>query len=115
MAARPLRFIISHHQLPFFRSSNPLNHPSYLPDKRSKEVGFLGFRTIVCGVPLKHPEQRQQANLRRPISPTENLAQRIGKSIRRPGATSKARVYADVNVVRPKDYWDYETLTVQWG
>ncbi|KAG1366866.1 casein kinase II subunit alpha-2 [Cocos nucifera] len=28
---------------------------------------------------------------------------------------SKARVYADVNVHRPKDYWDYESLTVQWG
>lgn len=30
-------------------------------------------------------------------------------------AMSKARVYADVNVLRPKDYWDYESLTVQWG
>ncbi|XP_058069940.1 casein kinase II subunit alpha-2 isoform X2 [Magnolia sinica] len=28
---------------------------------------------------------------------------------------SKARVYTDVNVLRPKDYWDYESLTVQWG
>ena len=28
---------------------------------------------------------------------------------------SKARVYADVNVLRPKDYWDYESLAVQWG
>jgi len=28
---------------------------------------------------------------------------------------SKARVYSDVNVQRPKDYWDYESLTVQWG
>ncbi|XP_038970377.1 casein kinase II subunit alpha-like isoform X2 [Phoenix dactylifera] len=28
---------------------------------------------------------------------------------------SKARVYADVNVHRPKEYWDYESLTVQWG
>ncbi len=25
------------------------------------------------------------------------------------------RVYADVNVNRPKDYWDYEALTVNWG
>lgn len=30
-------------------------------------------------------------------------------------AMSKARVYADVNVLRPKEYWDYEALTVQWG
>uniref|UniRef100_A0A803KY72 Casein kinase II subunit alpha n=1 Tax=Chenopodium quinoa TaxID=63459 RepID=A0A803KY72_CHEQI len=28
---------------------------------------------------------------------------------------SKARVYTDVNVVRPREYWDYESLTVQWG
>ncbi|XP_004509081.3 casein kinase II subunit alpha-2 isoform X1 [Cicer arietinum] len=28
---------------------------------------------------------------------------------------SKARVYTDVNVIRPKEYWDYESLTVQWG
>lgn len=29
--------------------------------------------------------------------------------------SSKARVYADVNVLRPREYWDYEALTVQWG
>ncbi|KAG4993371.1 hypothetical protein JHK82_030109 [Glycine max] len=28
---------------------------------------------------------------------------------------SKARVYTDVNVLRPKEYWDYESLTLQWG
>ena len=28
---------------------------------------------------------------------------------------SKARVYTNVNVVRSKDYWDYESLNVQWG
>ncbi|GLT65193.1 hypothetical protein SLA2020_376370 [Shorea laevis] len=28
---------------------------------------------------------------------------------------SRARVYADVNVHRPRDYWDYESLTVQCG
>ncbi|KAG6489197.1 hypothetical protein ZIOFF_050457 [Zingiber officinale] len=43
------------------------------------------------------------------------LAQKIGKSVRRPGAPSLARIFADVNVQRPKEYWDYESLTVQWG
>ncbi|GER53751.1 protein kinase superfamily protein [Striga asiatica] len=43
------------------------------------------------------------------------MSQRIGKAIRRPGAPSKARAYPDVNVNRPKEYWDYESLTVQWG
>eukprot|EP00512_Aurantiochytrium_limacinum_P002177 CAMPEP_0171495780 /NCGR_PEP_ID=MMETSP0958-20121227/6327_1 /TAXON_ID=87120 /ORGANISM="Aurantiochytrium limacinum, Strain ATCCMYA-1381" /LENGTH=356 /DNA_ID=CAMNT_0012029791 /DNA_START=439 /DNA_END=1509 /DNA_ORIENTATION=- len=28
---------------------------------------------------------------------------------------SHARVYADVNVHRPKSYWDYDSLTVTWG
>jgi hypothetical protein len=45
---------------------------------------------------------------------TANLAQKIEKSVRRPSVMLKARVYTDVNVQRPKEYWDYETLTVQW-
>ncbi|KAK2660158.1 hypothetical protein Ddye_006691 [Dipteronia dyeriana] len=28
---------------------------------------------------------------------------------------SRARVYTDINVHRPRDYWDYESLTIQWG
>lgn len=28
---------------------------------------------------------------------------------------SRARVYADVNVKRPREYWDYENLTITWG
>jgi len=28
---------------------------------------------------------------------------------------SVARVYSDINVQRPREYWDYESLTVQWG
>jgi hypothetical protein len=28
---------------------------------------------------------------------------------------SKARVYSEINVLRLKEYWDYEVLTVQWG
>jgi len=28
---------------------------------------------------------------------------------------SRARVHADVNVHRPKEYWDYESLAVNWG
>ncbi|KAJ7528045.1 hypothetical protein O6H91_16G080800 [Diphasiastrum complanatum] len=46
---------------------------------------------------------------------TANLAHKIGKAFRLPGAVSKARVYADVNVLRPKEYWDYESSIVQWG
>lgn len=28
---------------------------------------------------------------------------------------SRARVYPDVNVKRPREYWDYESLVVNWG
>ncbi|KAH0875805.1 hypothetical protein HID58_073167 [Brassica napus] len=28
---------------------------------------------------------------------------------------SKAHVYTDVNVIRPKEYWDYESVNVEWG
>nr|GMD98686.1 casein kinase II subunit alpha-2-like [Ipomoea batatas] len=54
-------------------------------------------------------------SLRPLVSLSETLAQKIGKAIRRPGAPSKARVYTDINLIRPKDYWDYESLAVQWG
>jgi casein kinase II subunit alpha len=30
-------------------------------------------------------------------------------------AKSISRVYADCNQHRPKEYWDYESLTVTWG
>lgn len=28
---------------------------------------------------------------------------------------SRARVYADVNQHRPKEYWNYDQLVVNWG
>ena len=28
---------------------------------------------------------------------------------------SKARVYADANTRRPREYWDYESHVVEWG
>ena len=30
-------------------------------------------------------------------------------------ATSRARVYADVNTHKPRDYWDYDTHVIEWG
>lgn len=32
-----------------------------------------------------------------------------------PTGMSRAKVYADVNVKRPREYWDYENLTITWG
>jgi len=31
------------------------------------------------------------------------------------GVTSIARVYPDVNAQKPREYWDYESLSVTWG
>ncbi|KAM3260469.1 hypothetical protein ACQJBY_051621 [Aegilops geniculata] len=40
----------------------------------------------------------------------------IGRATRHPaGATPIARVYADANSQRPKEYWDYEALDIEWG
>jgi len=30
-------------------------------------------------------------------------------------ATSRARVYADVNTHKPREYWDYDTHVIDWG
>ena len=32
-----------------------------------------------------------------------------------PVGRSKARVYCDVNVHKPREYWDYESYPIQWG
>ena len=28
---------------------------------------------------------------------------------------TSSRVYADANVLRPREYWDYESLVLRWG
>ncbi|XP_076932047.1 casein kinase II subunit alpha-like [Bidens hawaiensis] len=108
--------------------------PSLLHLQFIKSPFFSFFRHIASAAPPqqhhhrkhKYPHQNQKqsiisqpqpprSSLRPSLSLQETLAQKIGKAIRRPGAPSKARVYTDVNVVRPKEYWDYESLTVQWG
>lgn len=36
-------------------------------------------------------------------------------AVRRKPPSSVARVYADVNEHRPREYWDYENLMINWG
>ena len=43
------------------------------------------------------------------------MSTRIGKAVRRDATPSKARVYAEANDEKPREYWDYEALSVQWG
>lgn len=117
MAIRPsLEFTVSNHHklLSRFLSRPPLLSFIPFPASHSTLPLFPVLRRIASSAtPLTRPNPHRP---QRPFYPlSETLAQKICKSIRRPGAASKARIYSDVNVIRPKEYWDYEALTVQWG
>lgn len=36
-------------------------------------------------------------------------------TLERMALPSRARVYADVNSHKPREYWDYESYVVDWG
>ncbi|KMZ74496.1 Casein kinase II subunit alpha, chloroplastic [Zostera marina] len=82
-------------------------------------------RDISVGISLSNPTPSTTGPSshkrldRRTIRPSkyvsDNMAQRIMKAVRRPGAPSKAKVYADVNSERDKEYWDYESFVLHWG
>eukprot|EP00916_Digyalum_oweni_P027146 GHVL01044548.1.p1 GENE.GHVL01044548.1~~GHVL01044548.1.p1 ORF type:complete len:351 (+),score=21.35 GHVL01044548.1:15-1067(+) len=44
-----------------------------------------------------------------------NSVCRLSTFVSMPSELSQPRYYKDVNVIRPKDYWDYEALIVTWG
>jgi len=116
MAVKQLQFqfnLLSRDRLVFlFRTSQ--SH-SFFPYNNNKfPESFLSF-FLRSSSTTPSPPNNHLRRPRPPPPPPVDMAQKFGKSTRRPGAASKARVYADVNVVRPKEYWDYETLTVQWG
>ncbi|CAL9002164.1 unnamed protein product [Prunus brigantina] len=119
MAIRPsLKFTVSrhHHNLLslFLARPHPALFSSHLLSvSQSSRPLVRRIASSATPVPHSHTTSHRPP---RPLHPfPETLAQKICKSIRRPGAASKARIYSDVNVIRPKDYWDYESLTVQWG
>ncbi|PSS30698.1 Casein kinase II subunit alpha-4 like, partial [Actinidia chinensis var. chinensis] len=127
MGTRLLQFIVLNPKrlfrpslsTPYSLSSSSLSPPS----PSSPRTNFP--RLLASDAPLSVGQPPQQHNQQLPPPPSQRLrqlpslsgtlAQKIGKSVRRSGAPSKSRVYSDVNVIRPKEYWDYETLTVQWG
>ncbi|KAM5576762.1 hypothetical protein ABKV19_007549 [Rosa sericea] len=117
MAIRPcLEFTVSNHHKLLSRFLNRPSSSSFLPSPASHSkplFPLLRRRIASSATPVTRPNPHRP---QRPLyPPNETLAQKICKSIRRPGAASKARIYSDVNVIRPKEYWDYEALTVQWG
>jgi len=98
-----------------FSSSSPAKRNLLLSSLQDNLRRFASSASLYRQHLRNQQQQHQQQQQSRVKEKSETLAQKIGKSIRRAGAPSKARVYADVNVVRPKDYWDYESLAVQWG
>ncbi|XP_039037059.1 casein kinase II subunit alpha-like, partial [Hibiscus syriacus] len=137
-ATRSLNFIISiHHHGSHHRRhqssplspllSSPLLSSPLISSSRLPTLSLLSLhilRRIISETSyfpffLHHHHHHQQQHKRKPsvngAKEAEILAQKIGKSNRRPGAPSKSRVYSDVNIIRPREYWDYELLTVQWG
>ncbi|MBA0860622.1 hypothetical protein Goshw_019468 [Gossypium schwendimanii] len=125
MAIRSLNFIIisldhhyhhHHHHHRHHRLS--LSLLSSLTSAVSLPSPYLlrGIVSKTSYFPFSQQQQQHKKGLcLKELKEAETLAQKIGKSNRRPGAPSKSRVYSDVNVIRPKEYWDYELLTVQWG
>ncbi|MED6134415.1 Casein kinase II subunit alpha [Stylosanthes scabra] len=103
----------------------------YTGIKYAHEPTSLLFRLLlVCALVALRVPVAQYPSLRTPATHLTNdtttvLHHHHHPSINRNGAhisrssnrsrISKARVYTDVNVLRPKEYWDYESLNVQWG
>ncbi|XP_048531891.1 casein kinase II subunit alpha-2-like [Triticum urartu] len=82
-------------------------------------------RLLLCLLSTAAPRHSHGHHHRRRHSPTAYAAAAaesprpmppIGRATRHPaGATPIARVYADANSQRPKEYWDYEALDIEWG
>ncbi|XP_040936097.1 casein kinase II subunit alpha-4, chloroplastic isoform X2 [Gossypium hirsutum] len=122
MAVRPLNFTtisLHHHHRHRLRLSLFFS-PSPISSSLASTLYFLRGIASKTSYSTVSQQQQQQQKLRKELllkelKETETLAQKIGKAIRHPGVPSKSKVYADVNVIRPKEYWDYESLTIQWG
>lgn len=116
MAVRPMQFTL---KFPFYPSSSSsavlLRCFSFNAATTTPLAGIQIHKHKKQTLNQPSPSPSPTYSLRPTSSRQSTLAHKIGKAVRRPGPPSKARVYTDVNVVRPKDYSDYESLTVQWG
>ncbi|KAL6507446.1 Casein kinase II subunit alpha-4, chloroplastic [Orobanche gracilis] len=122
MAIRPLQLILSlllnhHHHLctqAYLLRRISARAPPLLSLSLQQQHKLLHYRSLENSASTPPPQLNSVKHVPA-FYILEHMAQKFGKAIRRPGAPSKARVYADVNVIRPREYWDYESLTVQWG
>ena len=75
--------------------------------RRATNFPVLLSLSLVCAIVASRPTLAHDGDDNRKIDEISGPTRRQ--------IMSKSRVYADVNVLRPKEYWDYESLTVQWG
>ncbi|XP_057493111.1 casein kinase II subunit alpha-1-like isoform X2 [Actinidia eriantha] len=74
----------------------------------------LARALVVLSAPVAQSPNLLPSSPSFPIPTNQSLSAPIGDG-QRVVAMSKSRVYADVNVLLPREYWDYESLAVQWG
>ncbi|GAB2223155.1 hypothetical protein Droror1_Dr00017293 [Drosera rotundifolia] len=99
---------------------NPLiPHLFTIPSLSLRRRPSAAFPLLLCTFLSHHHRYRRRHRRphKHPKSPiyTTTLKEKIKKSMRRPGVSSTARVYTDVNVVEGKEYSDYEALDVHCG
>ncbi|KAF7130385.1 hypothetical protein RHSIM_Rhsim10G0103600 [Rhododendron simsii] len=80
-----------------------------------KSVLLLRISLVCALVASRAPVAQPPTTATQPNDEVGNFSEIDGGGRRSIVVMSKARVYADVNVVRPREYWDYESLTLQWG
>ncbi|KAL3525617.1 hypothetical protein ACH5RR_013989 [Cinchona calisaya] len=105
-------------------SSPPLPHLGFSHGclEHTKTVELVRILLVVCALvaslaPLAHPPNLHPfTSNSTPTAAVDKIEVGFFKSAKIcSSAMSKARVYSDINVLRPREYWDYESLTVQWG
>ena len=81
---------------------SPHNSPPPTHMRRLTLVARAASRSFAASSLPPRPPRRGPA---RPTDPTPPPA----------AMQSVARVYAHVNEQQPREYWDYEAVTVEWG
>lgn len=56
-----------------------------------------------------------QGSVFKKFGATSDAKNNIDQFFERMALPSRARVYADVNSHKPREYWDYESYVVTWG
>ncbi|EEF29219.1 hypothetical protein RCOM_0396320 [Ricinus communis] len=91
-----------------------LRNPTSIPNSITRDVPPL---VVLNNNSTSNNDKGIDITYNKIVSRSDHLVEISDSSLPdlNPRSMSKSRVYADVNVLRPKDYWDYESLTVQWG